>query len=319
MGELYQCRILKLMHESPQAIAVKRLEQWVDQAARRMAQAGLVFGHGTDNPVDEACWMAAHVLDLAPDFDDGMLAAGLADHELAELERLLQQRIDTRRPLAYLIGEAWFAGLRFRVDDRVLVPRSPLAELILEGFAPWLDLEHPVRALDVGTGSGCLAAALAWHWPWVEVDAVDISQPALTVAVENVRRLGLDGRVRVIESDLLAAVSGRRYGLIMSNPPYVRAASMSVLAGEYRAEPPLALAAGSDGLEIIRRLLRVVPEHLEPGGILVMEVGEARGDLEALLPGVPFVWLEFQSGGDGVFLLDDAGSRQAADYLEKAR
>ena len=303
------------MHESPQSAAIFRLEQWVDRAARRMDQAGLYFGHGTDNPYDEARWMVAHVLDLAPDFEDTMLAGCPSPGELAELDRLLERRMETRKPLAYLLGEAWFAGLRLRVDERVLVPRSPLAELIVDGFSPWLDLDHPARALDLGTGSGCLAAALAWHWPKVSVDAVDISNSALVVAAENVRRLGLGERVGVFASDLFEALPGKRYDLILSNPPYVSPAGMEALPAEYRHEPARALAAGPDGLDILRRLMVDVPDHLAPGGFLVVEVGEARTAVETLLPEVPFVWLEFQHGGEGVFLLDHAGCREAAAAL----
>lgn len=260
--------------------------------------------------------MVSHVMDLAPDFD-GELLTGFPDaDELAALDGLLDERVESRRPLAQLIGEAWFAGLRFRVTDDVLVPRSPLAELILDGCAPWLDLSRPARIVDVGTGSGCLAVALAWHWPEVRVDAVDISPDAVEVAADNARRLGVSDRMRCFASDLLDAVGEAQYDLILSNPPYVPVASMARLPEEFRHEPALGLAAGEDGLELVSRLLIQVPAHLNPDGVLIAEVGEARPALEALLPEVPFVWLEFCNGGEGVFLLDHSGCREAAECIE---
>ena len=191
-----------------------------------MQRADLFFGHGTATAFDEACWMLSHALDLSPDFDDAMLAGALEPAQAERLDRLLRRRIETRRPLAYLIGEAWFAGLRFRVDENTLVPRSPLAELVVGGLQPWLDLDRPMHVLDVGTGCGCIAAALAWHWPELRVDATDISPAALAIAEENVARLGLAERVRLIESDVYAGLGGAdagvpRYDLIVSNPPYV--------------------------------------------------------------------------------------------------
>lgn len=280
--------------------------QWVERAAERMQRAGLFFGHGTATAFDEACWMVSHSLDLAPDFDDRTMAWRLKPEQLERLENLLQQRIATRKPLAYLIGEAWFAGLRFIVDENTLVPRSPLAELIVAGLLPWLDLDRPLRVLDVGTGSACIAAAFAWHWPALQVDAADISAPVLQIAAENVRRLGLAERVRLIESDVYSALDGQRYDLIVSNPPYVPNASMDALPDEYLHEPDLALRAGDDGLDIVRRLLAGAPEHLTPGGFMLLEVGEAQPATEALLGDVESIWLEFEHGGDGVVLLDRA-------------
>ncbi|MEX2499134.1 MAG: 50S ribosomal protein L3 N(5)-glutamine methyltransferase [Wenzhouxiangellaceae bacterium] len=284
--------------------------QWVERAADRMQRAGLFFGHGTATAFDEACWMVSHSLDLAPDFDDQTMAWRLKREQLERLENLLQQRIATRKPLAYIIGEAWFAGLRFAVDENTLVPRSPLAELIVAGLRPWLDLDWPLRVLDVGTGSGCIAAAFAWHWPALQVDATDISAAALERGADNLRRLELDGRVRLIESDVYSALAEQRYDLIVSNPPYVPNASMDSLPDEYLHEPDLALRAGDDGLDIVRRLLAGAPEHLTPGGFLLLEVGEAQPATEALLGGVESIWLEFEHGGDGVVLLDRAACQQ---------
>jgi ribosomal protein L3 glutamine methyltransferase len=281
-----------------------------------MEEAGVSFGHGTDNAVDEACWLASAVLAWPPDFDAGLFSYLLDADELDRLDRLLAQRIETRQPLAYLIGEAWLAGLSFEVNDQVLVPRSPLAELILDGFEPWLSEHRLQRAVDVGTGSGCLAIALAYHHPGVRVDALDVSSGALALARRNVARHDLGDRVEVIESDLLAAVQGRRYDLILSNPPYVPSASMTGLPREFDHEPRLGLEAGVDGLDCVRHLLKQAPAHLHEHGILVCEVGEAAQALEDLLaPEVEPIWLEFAHGGDGVFLLDHAACRAAQALL----
>ena len=292
----------------PAEKAPETLGNWVRRAADRMDAAGLHFGHGTERSIDEACWMAAHVLDLSPDFDDAMFDARLSDEDRAELDRLLEERTRTRRPLAYLIGEAWFAGLRFRVTPDTLVPRSPLAELILDGLQPWLDLGRPLRVLEVGTGSGCIAGALAWHWHEVRVDATDISEAALEIASDNLRRLGVGDRVTTRHSDVYEAIGGARYDLIISNPPYVPEASMAGLPDEYGHEPAGALVAGADGLDIVRRLIAGAPDPLEPGGLLLVEVGEAAPMAERLLAGTDAIWLEFQRGGEGVFMLDRAAA-----------
>ena len=291
------------------------IHDWAEQAAGRMEHAGLFFGHGTATAFDEACWMVSHSLDLAPDFDDDMMQLNLKAEEADKLEDLLKRRIETRKPLAYLIGEAWFAGLRFQVDESTLVPRSPLAELILQGLSPWLELDRPLRVLDVGTGSGCIAAAFAWHWPALQVDATDISTAALELAADNLRRLGLADRVRLIESDVYSALADgpdppRRYDLVVSNPPYVPNASMDELPAEYLHEPDMALRAGDDGLDIVRRLLKGAPEHLTPGGFVLLEVGEAAPQTQSLLGDVASIWLEFEHGGEGVVLLDRAACLQ---------
>lgn len=288
---------------------------WAEQAAERMEGADLFFGHGTATAFDEACWMISHSLDLAPDFDDDMMRLNLKAEDVESLDDLLKRRIESRKPLAYLIGEAWFAGLRFRVDQNTLVPRSPLAELILHGLSPWLELDRPLRVLDVGTGSGCIAAALAWHWPALEVDATDISTEALELAADNLRRLGLVDRVRLIESDVYSALEDGpgqplRYDLVVSNPPYVPNSSMDALPAEYLHEPDMALRAGDDGLDIVRRLLMGAPEHLTPGGFVLLEVGEAAPQTQSLLGDVASIWLEFEHGGEGVVLIDRAACLQ---------
>lgn len=271
-----------------------------------MESAGLFFGHGTDNAIDEACWAASQVFGLAPDFGDEVLGREVSGDDRSRFDALITERIATRKPLAYLIGEAWFAGLAFEVDEHVLVPRSPLAELIMEGFTPWLRPEKLRRVVDVGTGSGCLAIATAVHWPEVQVDAVDISLPALALAQRNTERHGVSDRVEVIESDLLDALSGRRYDLILANPPYVPTASMAELPAEYGWEPALGLEAGEDGLDLVRRLLDTAAACLEDHGVVIVEVGEAAAALETLLleRGIAFTWLEFEFGGDGVALIE---------------
>lgn len=293
--------------------AQETLGAWVRSAAAAMDSAGLHFGHGTERSIDEACWMAAHVLDLSPDFDEALFDARPPAEDRAELQRLLDERIRTRQPLAYLIGEAWFAGLRFRVTPDTLVPRSPLAELIVNGLQPWLDLDRPLRVLEIGTGSGCIAGALAWHWRELRVDATDISEAALEVATDNLRRLGVGDRVHCRYSDVFDAIGERRYDLIISNPPYVPEASMQGLPDEYGHEPAGALAAGVDGLDIVRRLVAGAPDHLEPGGLLLVEVGEATPMAERLLERTDAIWLEFEHGGEGVFLLDRAAAIELAD------
>jgi len=312
---LYQCSILRPMNREAENTREETVLDWVDQAAERMQRAGLFFGHGTATAFDEACWMISHSLHLAPDFDDDMMRVQLKALEFEALERLLQQRIETRKPLAYLIGEAWFAGLRFQVDENTLVPRSPLAELIVQGLSPWLALDRVLRVLDVGTGSGCIAAAFAKHWPTLQVDATDISAAALERAADNLRQLGLTERVRLIESDVYSALEddtdqSGRYDLIVSNPPYVPNASMDELPAEYLHEPDMALRAGDDGLDIVRRLLKGAPEHLTPNGFLLLEVGEAAPQTQALLGDVASIWLEFEHGGEGVVLLDRAACLQ---------
>jgi ribosomal protein L3 glutamine methyltransferase len=270
---------------------------------RRLQRARVFYGHGTDNAHDEAVALVFHGLGLPHDSPRRVLSRRVAAARRGRVEELLRRRIDERKPLAYLTNEAWFAGLRLYVDERVLVPRSAIAELILARFAPWVDARRVRRVLDMGTGSGCIALACAKAFPRARVDAVDIDEGALEVAAINRRRLHLTRRVRLVKSNHFTALSGHSYDIIVSNPPYVGEREMRGLPREYRHEPRHALASGREGLDSVGVILRAAPRHLRPGGVLVVEVGNTERALMRAYPQVPFTWLDFERGGGGVFLL----------------
>jgi len=282
---------------------------------RRFRQAKLYFGHGTDNARDEAAWLVTGVLAIPFAELDANAGRVLTAAENHRLEELGAQRIATRKPLAYLLHEAWFAGHKFYVDERVIVPRSLIGEFVREHFRPWVDPARVTRILDLCTGSGCIAIAAALAFPQARVDAADISPDALAVARRNVDAYELGRRVELVQSDLFAALAGRRYDLILTNPPYVDARDMATLPPEYRHEPELALASGRHGLDAIVRILAGAPEHLEPGGVLIAEVGNSHAALQKRFPKVPFAWLDSPSGDDSVFLLGrEAIARHAAAF-----
>ncbi|HEV2622074.1 MAG TPA: 50S ribosomal protein L3 N(5)-glutamine methyltransferase [Frateuria sp.] len=277
---------------------------FIRYGASRFSAAGLTFGHSHDNPIDEATHLVLASLHLPPDIPPAYGAGRLTAEEKARVLELIERRVNQRLPVAYLVGETWFAGMKFRSDRRALVPRSPIAELVESGFAPWLDGRHVERALDLCTGSGCIGIAMAEYHPHWQVDIVDISDEALSLARENIAFHHLDGRVEAVRSDLFGALAGRRYDLIVSNPPYVTEDEYAALPGEYSHEPKLGLTSGADGLDICLRILDQAADHLSEDGLLIVEVGESEHALAALLPQVPFVWIEFKVGPMGVFALE---------------
>jgi ribosomal protein L3 glutamine methyltransferase len=285
--------------------AARNCDEWIALVARRFASAGLAFGHGTDNASDEAFWLLRHL--------QGWREVAWREPPSAEISRaglaLVARRVAERKPLAYLIGEAWFAGLRFEVDRNVLVPRSPLAELIERGFAPWCELAEGDAVLDIGTGSGCIAIAIAHYCPHVRVDATDVSADALAVARRNVAAHGVSERVRLLEADLFPP-GAERYRVIVSNPPYVPEAEVAALPPEYRHEPVIGLASGASGFDAAERILRGAAERLTDDGLLIVEVGAGAAGFAAAHARLPLVWLEFERGGDGVFLVTAAEIRE---------
>jgi ribosomal protein L3 glutamine methyltransferase len=270
----------------------------------RFNEAGLFFGHGSDNAWDEAAYLLLHTLHLPLERLEPFLDAKLTNDERHAALGIIERRINERLPAAYLTNEAWLGEHRFYVDERVIVPRSFIAELLREQLAPWVEDPWAVgRVLDLCTGSGCLAILSALAFPEADVDAIDISPDALAVAKRNVSDYGLESRLHLIESNLFAGINGKRYDVIISNPPYVNAESMAVLPEEYRHEPELALASGEDGLDLVRIMLMEVGEHLNPGGLLIVEIGHNRDALEAAFPETPFTWLDTSAGDQHVFLL----------------
>lgn len=275
----------------------------IEAAAARLTQAGVVFGHGTTNAFDEAAWLVLWTLGCPLDDLDGVAAELVTPAQQAAAEALVERRIATRQPAAYLTGEAWLQGVPFHVDARVIVPRSLIAEPLADGTLDvWLS-DRTRQVLDLCTGNGSLAVLAALAWPEVLVDAADLSADALAVAASNVARHGLQDRITLHQGDGLAAVAGRRYDLVLCNPPYVNQASMDTLPPEFRAEPALALAGGADGMDFVRRLLQDLPQHLNDDGVLVLEIGHERAHFEAAFPQLEVVWLPTSAGDDQVLLL----------------
>jgi ribosomal protein L3 glutamine methyltransferase len=278
------------------------LIDFIRYGASRFGAAGLSFGHSYDNALDEATQLVLHALHLPHDTGPAYGQARLVAEEKQQILALFQRRIDERIPACYLTGEAWFAGLSFKSDPRALVPRSPIAELIEAGFEPWLGGREVRRALDLCTGSGCIGIATAHYHPHWEVDCVDLSDDALALAAENVARLEARN-VRLLKSDLFGALDGEVYDLIVSNPPYVTHAETDALPPEYAHEPEMGLRAGDDGLDLVLEILRDAPAHLSADGLLICEVGESEHALVALLPELPFAWVEFRVGQMGIFVI----------------
>lgn len=284
----------------PSRLATAR--RCVLNAERRFRRAHLVYGHGTDNARDEAVFLVFHALGLPFDVDDATLDAPLDKAAAARVEALVRARIETRRPAAYLTGRMWFVGHEFIVNEHVLVPRSPIGELIGARFRPWLDPDRIQRVLDIGTGSGCIAIATALALPACRVDATDVSAEALAVAQANAERLKVADRVRFHLADVFPPHDDA-YDLILANPPYVPQAEYDELPAEYLREPAGALVAGDDGLDIVRRILAALPRRLHPAGALIMDTGATSDALAAAFPELPFTWVELEHGGDGISVL----------------
>jgi ribosomal protein L3 glutamine methyltransferase len=280
------------------------LRDWLRWTVSRFGEARLTFGHGTTNAYDEACYLLLHALHLPLDQLDPFLDARLTNAERQAVADLLTRRIEQRVPAAYLTHEAWLGDFRFYVDERVIIPRSHIAEVLPGGLEPFLGDAGNVReALDLCTGSGCLAILLAHAYPNADVDAVDISADALAVAQRNVSEYGLADRVNLVRSDLFANLPDKNYDLIISNPPYVLATAMASLPHEYRHEPAISLAGGDDGMDLVRTIVREAPRFLAPNGVLVVEVGHNRMQAEAAFPRLPFTWLAAPGAEEGMFLL----------------
>ncbi|MES9973328.1 MAG: 50S ribosomal protein L3 N(5)-glutamine methyltransferase [Candidatus Thiodiazotropha sp.] len=282
------------------------IADYIRWGASRFSEANLFFGHGTDNALDEAAALVLGALHQPPDLPASWFSCRLTADERERVLGLIQRRIDERVPLPYLLGEAWFAGMRFHINEQVLIPRSPIAELIEKGFSPWLGPSTEPRILDLCCGSGCIGIAAAAYLPESHVDLADISAGALEVAKRNIAEYGLQERVMLHQSDLFEKLPDIQYDLIVSNPPYVGAAEMEGLPEEYRHEPVMALHANEKGLEIVQRILKQAKRYLSPRGIIIVEVGNSAQLLMDSFPEIPFVWLDFERGGEGVFLLSAA-------------
>jgi ribosomal protein L3 glutamine methyltransferase len=292
------------MNTSSEALSsLTTLRDYIRWGASRFAEANINFGHGTATALDEAAALVLHTLHLPYNLSEFYLQSALTPEERQAIADIFDKRISQRKPAAYLTHESIFAGLSFYVDERVLVPRSPIAELIAQRFAPWIEEAQVERVLDLCTGSACIAIACAYAFPGAIVDAVELSADALAVAEINVDKHQLENEVILHQSDLFNNLPDDQYGIIVSNPPYVSTSEWQQLAPEFHAEPEMGFVAGSTGLDIVIRILVEAKDYLTPQGILVVEVGSSAQTLQETFPGVPFYWLDFERGGDGVFLL----------------
>jgi ribosomal protein L3 glutamine methyltransferase len=282
----------------------KTVRELINEISFRFDEADLYYGHGTDNAFDEAVYLVFALLDIPFDVDDSKLNDILDIESYQKVIAAAHRRVTEKVPVAYLVNKAWFCGLPFYVNEKVLIPRSPIAELIEEAFTPWIGSpDRVMQVLDIGTGSGCIAVATALTFPEAEIDAVDIDTEALAVAKINVEQYELTDKVNLIHSDLFENLHACKYDLIVANPPYVNTEDMQQLPDEYRHEPVTGLAAGIDGLDLVRIILNKSKNHLNENGVLIVEVGNSRPALEAAFPQFPFIWLEFERGGEGVFLI----------------
>ena len=295
---------MSAMHHFANTAELHTLRDWLRYAVSAFCEAGLTFGHGSLSAYDEAAYLVLHTLHLPLDTLDPFLDAKLTAQEKSALLEILKRRVEQKIPAAYLTREAWLGEFKFYVDERVIVPRSFIAELLRERLFPWVaDADNTTAVLDLCTGSGCLAILAAHAFPNAMADAVDLSPDALQVARRNVTDYDLKDRINLIQSDLFTQLAGKQYDIIISNPPYVDAASVASLPAEYLHEPKLALGSGSDGLDATREILKQAAAHLTPHGILVVEIGHNRDELEAAFPELPFTWLEVSAGDQFVFLL----------------
>ncbi len=293
------------------------IRDFIRLGASRFTRAGLFYGHGTDNAWDEAVQLVLHVAGLPWTVDPEVLDARLLMSEKQQLLALFERRIAERIPVPYLLGEAWFCGMPFNVDPRVLIPRSPIAQLIQQGFEPWLDGVEVERVLDLCTGSGCIGIACAQLYDSAEVDLLDISVDALTVCHSNIERHRLNNRVQALSSDLFAALEPRQqYQLIVSNPPYVNQADFAAMPSEYHHEPELGLVSGADGLDLTYRILAQASDYLSDEGLLVVEVGNSEAALRQQLPNAGLIWADLPQGGNGVFMITAYDLRQLRSELK---
>ena len=294
------------------AVELHTIRDWLRYAVSRFEEAGIFYGHGTANAYDEAAWLILSALHLPQDTLENFFDAVILEQERRKLAHLIERRVTERIPTAYLVREAWLKGYKFYVDERVIIPRSFIAELLENSLSPWVEYPDMIEsAADICTGSGCLGILLADAFPSADIDVVDISSDAIAVANINIANYGLQDRVHAIKSDMFTSLAGKTYDLIISNPPYVDAPSMATLPAEYRNEPQGALGSGIGGLDHTDTLLREAPKHLNDGGLLVVEIGHNRDALLEAYPELPFTWLEVEAGNEFVFLLT---KEQLEDY-----